>query len=145
MLKLKRESKMKKHFVTFLSPGTFVAEDTTKSIASWNVDKAKEMASAIIERYGATPYCFYFTTRERTDKDFDSKETAKSSMYFLGGKVLTLQEVKKQMPDAKILISNMECNHIKKVIVNNNSWQWIQPFGDKDQVVDFKPVKTKAK
>ena len=34
---------MKKHFVTFLSPGTFVSETTTKPIASWSVEKAKAM------------------------------------------------------------------------------------------------------
>ena len=35
---------MKKHFVTFFSPGTFIAESTTKPIESWNIEEAKEMA-----------------------------------------------------------------------------------------------------
>ncbi len=34
---------MEKHFVTFLSPGTFVAEDRTLPIDSWDVNKAQEI------------------------------------------------------------------------------------------------------
>jgi hypothetical protein len=84
---------MKKHFVTFYSPGTFVAETSAKDIGSWNVDDAVAMSAMIEERHGARPYGFRFTTRERGDDDFDSKETAQSPMYYLGGKVETLEEV----------------------------------------------------
>lgn len=39
---------MEAHFVTFFSPGTFVAEDTTKPIDSWNLPlvDSKWMSSA---------------------------------------------------------------------------------------------------
>jgi len=45
---------MKKHFVHFLSPGTFVAEETSKPIASWSVEKAVKMAREITERHGGS-------------------------------------------------------------------------------------------
>ena len=72
------------HFVTFLSPGTLMAEDTTKPIESWDVDEAVKMAAQIVERHGARPYAFYFTTRERTDADLDSRQAARSDLYYLG-------------------------------------------------------------
>ena len=36
-----------KHFVTFLSPGSFVAENTTKAIDSWDVPAAQAMAETL--------------------------------------------------------------------------------------------------
>ena len=80
---------MKKHFVTFLSPGTFVAEESTKPIDSWDVDKAVKMARSIKERHNARPYGFQFSTRERGPDDLDSKVTKQSGVYWLGGKVET--------------------------------------------------------
>ena len=130
---------MSKHYVTYYSPGTFMAEQTTKEIESWDVDKAIEMSKDIKERHGALPYGFCFTTRGRTEKDLDSKETARSCMYYLGGEVLTLKEVKKQNnPGDKILISNMECNGWKRIVKNSNSYLWTQPLEDDDIVLDIK-------
>lgn len=125
---------MKKHFVTFLSPGTFVAEETTKEIDSWDVNKAIEMSKGIVERYNAIPYGFFFTTRERGESDFDSKETKRSNLYYLGGEILTLEQVKSRYPDKDILISNMEINHYEKIVVNTNSWMCVRPL-EKDDVI----------
>lgn len=129
---------LKKHFVTFISPGTFVAERTTKEIAAWDTDLAVEMARKIKERYGAKPYGFYFTTRGRGDKDLDSKEVARSNgIYYLGGTIETLEQVKaRNYPKDKILISNMEANHWDRIIVNRNSWTWTQPFEAHDVLLD---------
>lgn len=137
-------SAVKKHFVTFYSPGSFFAEDTTKPISSWDTEKAMKMAHDVVERYGATPFAFRFSTRERKAKDLDSKETKTSGMYFLGGKIETLAQVKKR-PTAKtedrILISNMEGNKWNKIITNNNSWKTVQPFREDegDVLLDWKP------
>ena len=76
---------MKKHFVIFMSPGTFVSETTEKLVESWDVEEAKRLARDIKERHGATPYGFYFVTRSRTSEDLDSKISAESSIYYLGG------------------------------------------------------------
>ena len=117
---------MQQHFVTFYSPGTFVSEHTTKPIASWNVATAKRMARHISERYGATPYGFQFTTRARTEKELDSKLVKTSPMYYLGGVVETLADVKaRATKDDDTLIWNMETNKIRRIITNTNSWKEI--------------------
>lgn len=128
---------MKKSFVRFLSPGTFLAEETIKEIDSWDVDKAMEMARSIKERYSATPYAFQFLVRERQDDDLDSKVTERSNFYFLGGSVYTLDEVREVFPNETILISNMEINGWERLIVNDNSWRTFQPLYPDDVVLDF--------
>ena len=133
-------TKMKKHFVVFMSPGTLFHETTSKEIDSWDVEKAKQMATGISERYGATPFGFYFTTRSRGAKDLDAKVTATSPTYFLGGKVETLEEVKaRATKEDSILIGNMECNGWNRIITNTNSWKVTQPLKDEDVVLDWQP------
>ena len=129
---------MKKHFVTFYSPGTFVSENTVKEIDSWDVEKAKEMARNIKERHGATPYGFRFSTRERGDNDLDSKTVKYSGMYFLGGKVRHIDFIiLENNPDEKILISNMKMNGWDRVVENTNSWKITQPLEKDDVVLDW--------
>lgn len=131
---------MKKHFVTFYSPGTFVSEETTKPIDAWSVKVASRMAHAIVERYSATPYGFRFSTHERGPGDLDSKETARSPFYHLGGKIETLAEVEaRNDPKEEILRSNMRGNGYDKIVVNDNSWRRVSPLGKDDVVLDWKP------
>ena len=131
---------MIKHFVVFLSPGTFFSEDISKKIEDWNVDVAIEMSYAIKERYGATPYGFYFITRERGPDDLDSKITKKSNMYYLGGEVFTLKQLQEiNDPDQRILRDNMKINNWDKIIVNTNSWRWTQPLLEGDVVLEYTP------
>jgi hypothetical protein len=129
-------------FVTFLSPGTFLSEITTKEIPFWDIDMAIKMVDGVIERYNATPYGFYFTTRGRYDYELDSKETDRSSMYYLGGTVRTLKEIELEL-DMKndILIRNMRANGYDKVVINTNSWKIIQPLNNSDIVLDYKVKK----
>jgi len=127
---------MKKHFVTFYSPGTFIAEQTIKPIDSWDVDVAREMASSITERYDAKPYGFRFSTRERGPDELDSKTSETSCMYYLGGKVETLAEVEaRNDPKDSILLSNMRCNGFDRVITTTEGWRWTQPLNDDDVVL----------
>lgn len=129
---------VKKHFVTFYSPGTFVAEETTKEIDAWSPDLAKRMAADIKERYGAVPYGFQFSTRTRTDKDLDSKVTARSCMYFINCKVLTLADVEKLAKENRkyeTLLANMKENRFARVVETINGWKWCQPLTDKDIVL----------
>ena len=111
-------------FVTFYSPGTLVAEQTTKPINSWDVDAAIEMARGIKERHSAIPYGFCFTTRRREDDELDSHEVERSNFYWLGGDVLTLAEIK-------------ERNGWDRVIENNNSWRWTQPPEADDVILNY--------
>jgi len=129
---------MTAHFVTFLSPGTFVHEETTKPIESWDVEKAKRMARSIKERHAATPFAFVFTTRSRTGEDLDSKEVKRSGRYYLGGKIETIEAVRKRNdPNERILLGNMECNKWHRIIVNTNSWKIVQPLDVDDVVLDW--------
>lgn len=127
---------MTQHFVTFYSPGTFVAETTTKPVDSWDVEAAKSMASGISERYGATPYAFRFTTRSRSETDLDSKVTATSPTYYLNCRVVTLAQIKQwNDPKDRILISNMECNGWDKVVLSRSAFHWTQPLEETDIVL----------
>lgn len=133
---------MQQHFVTFYSPGTFFAEATSKPIDSWDIEKAKKMAHDVVERYGATPYAFRFSTRSLADKDLDSKESAQSPLYHLGGRIETLAEVEaRNDPKEEILRSNMRCSGYDKIVINDNSWRSTQPLGKDDVILDWKPRK----
>lgn len=133
----KLDSEMKRHYVTFLSPGTFVAEDTTRQIDSWNVKLAQAMAASIEERHGAIPYGFYFTTLERQPGEWEPKRTAKSPMYYLPHcKVETLEEIDARAdPKEAILRSNMHGNGYARVITTTKGWKWTQPLSDTDVVL----------
>ena len=127
---------VKKHFVEFYSPGSFFAETDTKAIDSWDIEKAKEMAKEIIQRYGAKPYAFRFITRGRTDDELDSKVIEQSGYHFINGTIKTLAEIKAENnPDDKVLISNMECNGWDKVVITHSPYKWTQPFTEEDSVV----------
>ena len=127
---------VKKHFVEFYSPGSFFAETDMREIDSWDIDKAKELAKEIIQRYGAKPYAFKFITRGRTDDELDSKVIEESGYYFINGIVKTLEEIKAENnPNNKILISNMECNKWDKVVITYSPYKWTQPFRKNDSVV----------
>lgn len=131
---------IEQNFVTFVSPGTFVHEKTTKKIKSWDVNKAIEMARRINERHNATPHSFYFATR-RNDGEMDSKEVKKSCTYFLGGEVFSLEQIKARGNDSDgTLIFNMECNNIARVIENKNSWKDTLELKDDDVVLEFVPA-----
>ena len=129
---------MKKHFVEFYSPGTFVHEVSEKEIDSWDVQTAMDMAKTIKERHGAVPFGFRFHTRERKNTELDSKVTKTSNMYYLGGKFETLEEVKaRATKQDSILISNMECNNWNQIITNTNSWKITQPLLPGDIILDW--------
>jgi hypothetical protein len=133
------------HFVTFYSPGTFVSEQSQQPIDGWNIEAAKAMALTVSERYGATPYAFRFSTRSRGPADLDSKTSAASGLYYLGGTILTLAEVEARGDERdRILISNMRCNGYERVIENRNSWLFTGPLSDGDTVLDFTPPPRKS-
>lgn len=129
--------KMTQHFVVFLSPGTFVPEESKREIASWNVDLAIEMAQGIMARYDSRPFGFQFVTHSRDDHELDSHETTRSNMYYLGGRVFTLAEIQaRNDPKEKILLLNMKSNGVTRVIENTNSWKFVGEFKEGDVLLD---------
>ena len=132
----------KQHFVNFCSPGTFVSEESTTKIKAWNVDDAIVLANNVTERYNATPYGFYFTTYGRGVNDLNSKEIDRSNMYYLGGEIQTLEQIKSRNdPKDAILICNMECNDWDRVLVNANSWAHTAVLNEADVVLEYTPPK----
>jgi len=135
---------VRKHAVTFLSPGTFVHEQTTRAIDAWDTAQAATMASSIKERYGAKPFGFYFTTdivgEDMPDGEggklkVQPKEVARSNTYFLGGELLTYEDVvARNDKDERILCRNMLDNDYAVILVNTNSWKVSLPF-EKDSVL----------
>jgi len=131
---------VEKHFVAFYSPGTLVSEQDELPIDSWDVDVAVSMAKDVRQRHSAVPYAFRFSTRCRTDDELDSRVARRSPTYFLGGTVLTLQDVlSRNDPNDKILIGNMKSNGYERVLVNDNSWRATMPLFDGDVVLDMTP------
>lgn len=125
-----------KHFVTFYSPGTFVAEETTKPIDAWDTVAALTMAKSIVERHEARPYGFHFTTRSRGPQDLDSKVTASSGIHYFGVKVETLADVEaRATPSDDILLSNMRINGWGRVVTTTSGWRATMPLRDDDVVL----------
>ena len=128
---------MQQHFVTFYSPGTMFAEMTERPIAAWDIVTATEMAKNVSERYGARPYGFRFTTRERQEDWLTTKVVANSVFYFMSGKVETIEQVRERNdPKERILLDNMRCNGWKRVIHITRGWSWTQPLDDGDVVLN---------
>lgn len=129
---------MEKHFVHFFSPGTFCAEETVREIPSWDIELAKDMAKTVTERYNATPFGFQFVTRCRGPRDFDSKETKRSCMFYLGGKIETYAEVvARNDPSEQILRDNMRINKIDRILINTNSWKYTAQLKSTDVVLEW--------
>lgn len=142
---MKDQDTIERHFVTFYSPGTFVAEETTRPIDSWDTAKAIEMADTVIERYSATPFAFQFSTRVREANDLDSRISERSNRYFLGGRIETLEEIEaRNSPDDRILIGNMRSNGWNQVIVNDNSWRMTLPLQEQDTILDYTPPRKRG-
>lgn len=137
---------MRKHQVTFYSPGTFVPESTTLDIESWDTAKAVEMSEKIVARYNARPYCFVFTTDIVADDVSDGeggtlkvqpKEVARSGFHFLGGRLETYDDVVARNDDKEnILRSNMRNNEHWVVCINDNSYRTTVPFEEDSCIVN---------
>jgi len=127
---------VKKHFVRFYSPGTFMAEMTERPIDDWNIKQAVRMSKKVMERYNAKPYGFRFITRHRSESQLDSTIVKESPLYYLSGTISTYKDVVlRNDPKEEILRSNMRCNGYKRVITTQTPWRWTQPLQDSDIVL----------
>ena len=135
-----------KHFVTFYSPGTFFSETNDDYIDSWDTVKATDMAKDIKQRYGAKPYGFRFATRLVAKPisdgaggklDVQPKTIKTSGLYFLGGKLETIDDVfARDLKEESILRSNMEANRMYVVCENTNSYRATIPFEEDSTLLD---------
>jgi len=137
---------MKKHYVIFYSPGTFLSEESSKEISSWDTVEAVQLSKDIQERYGAKPFGFRFTTciaHEDIDDGeggklkVESREVAKSGIHYLGGSIITIQEVhERNDPSESILLRNMECSRQAVLVENRNSYRHTGFFYEDDCIVN---------
>jgi hypothetical protein len=140
---------MRTHRVTFLSPGTLFSEQSDREIAGWDTHAAAQMAGEITERYGAKPYGFYFTEYvtappvpdgEGGTLEVRPREVQRSAMFYLGGEVLTWEQVQEREAAEPgkwdICLRNMRGNDEPLVIENRNSWRFTGAFDAEDAVVD---------
>ena len=127
---------MKKNFVIFYSPGTFVAERTVKQVASWSIPKALKLMTDVKERHGAVPYGFCFLTKKRGLRDFEPKEIARSGMHYVNCRVETLDEITRRGdPEESTLLANMRSNGWDRIVTSKTGWAWSQPFRKGDVVL----------
>ena len=105
---------MERHFVTFVYPRLAVDEEAEEPVKSWDVEKAIEEAKT--RHPGACS--FEFHTRRREDDELDSKVVARSPTYFLGGGIITIEEVRGREKNLQQpLLAGMEANGWDRVVV----------------------------
>lgn len=124
----------KQQFVTYLSPGTFTSESTTKPCKTGDLTQALKKMKGLVERHGATPYGLVFV---------DGNNKALTGMYYINGQVQTYA----QIPDTtenQILRSNMWCNDRPFVVETYNSYKHTTWFTDKDFVINLKGQITRS-
>lgn len=134
-------------FVTFLSPGTLFSEQTTKAIDGWSTYQAMLMSASVVERYGARPYAFYFTTCVVAEPIEDGegghltvrpREVGRSGIFHINGRVLTFDELTARAdPSDANLILNMACS-IPIVVQTFNSFRHTSEFREGDVCVNDK-------
>lgn len=107
--------KHKQTYAEFYYPGVIVSETNIEPIKNRNVERLQVPEGA----YG---FIFFDIISIDIKDEFSKKLKLKSKrlnispFHYYGGTIYTLKEVKKNFPNEKILISNMEVNHYKKVI-----------------------------
>jgi hypothetical protein len=137
---------MRKHYVTFYSPGTFFAETRAVPIDAWDPVKAVAMSNGVEERYGAKPYAFQFSTYlepdtvpdgERGLAEVRPKLIEEGPLHYIGGQVDTYDDIcHRENPDDMILLSNMRGNGFWVTVTNRRSYRTTRPFEPTDLIVD---------
>lgn len=121
-----------KHYVTYYLPGTFFDEDETRSIPRRDVKLA-------LKRVPKGVFAFEFWSRTEV-KDGGEKLVGpakdRSPRYYIGGTVMTADDVKRDVEDNDILLSNMRIN--KWPLVIRTSAGNIQPFEKGRALLDGK-------
>jgi hypothetical protein len=115
--------KDKKHYLVFLCSDTFIMEESTYEVDSWDILSAKKLFSK--ESF----YAFYFITKQ------DGIEIDRSNFYYLKGRVETIEEIRQRNnpKEAKIL-ANMESNGWNRILIN--TMKVIRPLQDEDIVLE---------
>lgn len=128
------------HFVTFMAPGAVIAETLSEPIDEWDPGTAVDMASDVVERLGAKPYGFYFSTRDESAVGPADKTIAVSNKYYLGGTILTVEEVEERFNVRPIFPAKSGRDRKDPVVVTNSEPRWFQFYRDTDVILDVESV-----
>ena len=100
-----------KTFVRYWYGGLLFAEDSVAEVKERNPEEACKNAKP-----GAWAFQFFDKTLANVDgQELVGKEQNESSRYLIGRK-MTLDDVRREMPNEKILIGNMEGNGYKSIL-----------------------------
>lgn len=116
----------------FLYPGVMFSESSTHEVESREVSKVKVPKNA---------FGFKFFDILSVVVDADGKKVQLTSehinvspMHYYGGKLYTVAELKREFPNERTLIGNIEGNGYKKAVrCRTGNWQ---PFEDTDVFVE---------
>ena len=123
---------VRKTYIEFLYPGSFFSESSTQEVKTRDVSKVKVPKNA---------FGFKFFDILSVVVDTDGKKVKLTSerinvspKHYYGGKLYTVAELKREFPNERILISNIEGNGYPKAIrCRTGNWQ---PFEKTDVFVE---------
>lgn len=116
-----------KHYVEFSYPGAFFSESSARVVSERDPSKVR-----------APKECFGYRFFDRQEAKAEDGEVLvgqarnQSGMHYFG-KVMTLEDVQREMPQDSTLVQNMKGNGWKKVV--KTRFGHFQPFESRDTIV----------
>lgn len=123
--------KTKETYLEFMYPGVITAEYSQKKVEGREPKKLEWPDGAYAAQY------FDIYTIEDEGHVYKTRRENLSPLYYKpDAKVMTVEDVEREMPNEKILISNMKCNKWDKVVFSRfgDRYSWPQVFS-KDCVI----------
>jgi hypothetical protein len=118
---------MKKTFVRFYYPGSFFSESSDLEVEDRDISKLNIPKNCFCLKF------FDIVYGEIDEVETKSGELNYSKNYFIGGKLYTLDEIRKEFPYEDILISNMKLNNWGRLIRCRTKNR--QPFDEENDVI----------
>jgi hypothetical protein len=121
-----------KSYVEFLSPGTVMANASSREVTS------RDPLAVDLPR-GAYAFRFYDIVEGEIDgTPVRSERVDRSKTYYPGGEIRSLEECRARSRASSILVMNMESNRWSHVIFGAGD-MWAQPYDpEKDEVIPRK-------
>lgn len=124
----------RKTYVEFLYQGIFQSESSSQEVKNRDIKNLCAPGRA---------YAFKFYDILEIEEDDTLCKSGRldvSPAYFLGGRILTLKDVRREMPTEKILISNMSGNGYARVVMSSRG---TYPMSKGDVLLERKNVSNK--
>ena len=116
---------MLKHYVTFLYPGIFLSEESSKEVKSRD------------EKFEVPKTCFAYYFWDREEQEIRGEilkgEAKNKSGLFYFGELMTVKDVEEKLPKERVLLSNMRSNNWDKIVRTRRGN--FQPFNKGDKIL----------